>query len=280
MTNHKIQYIVSQRPVRSLTITNSRLSWRMVLIRLRMKSLEMSHLSSTLDKMEATCSRKRCASVCTFLMSSEFTRYSRSRLLSRDCFRSNSARAASSALWLASSLSFIMVISRSKFLFSVRAVSLSYTEKNCNLSYFFLLLLFFKCSECYLMIHAGKHTSLRLSISDVNLVATFCSLPTSDTNLIIVSLLALLSNSVLFTVSFSVTILPFSKAFSCTRSVICNFEKHNDKLITRHLFHLNLKKSRGHNSLIFLEIKPTFLIISSTVNVALDISSTEMILDN
>ena len=130
------------------------------------------------------------------------------------------------------------------------------------------------------MIHARKHTSLRLSISDVNLVATFCSLPTSDTNLIIVSLLALLSNSVLFNVSFSVTILPFSKAFSCTRSVICNFEKHNDKLITRHLFHLNLKKSRGHNSLIFLEIKPTFLIISSTVNVALDISSTEMILDN
>ena len=134
MTNQKIQYIVSQRPVWSLTITNSRLSWRMLLIRLRMKSLEMSHLSSTLDKMEATCSRKRCASVCTFLMSSEFTRYSRSRLLSRDCFRSSSARAASSALWLASSLSFIMDISRSKFLFSVRAVSLSYTEKNFNLS--------------------------------------------------------------------------------------------------------------------------------------------------
>ena len=65
-------------------------------------------------------------------------------------------------------------------------------------------------------------TDLKASISCVRLSKSLCSFPTSDTSLIIVSLLAFVSSSVLFRVSFKVRILPFSIEFSFVRSVSCS----------------------------------------------------------
>ena len=67
-------------------------------------------------------------------------------------------------------------------------------------------------------------TILMFSISEVYRVATFCSRPTSDTSLMMVSLLALVSSSVLVSAPFRLSSFPFNMAFSCIKSVTWNTE--------------------------------------------------------